>query len=911
MLLQTTLLQTKLLAPAYNPKSVDRKQLISRLVPRSGRKLVLISAPAGYGKTTLVSQWLQSNERNYCWLSLDQTDDEQVRFWRYLIGSVSSKVENIGQEANKFLDTSSFHIEAAVTALVNELNSYSASGHSLTIVLDDFHVIQNKEILQQFAYFIDFIPPNIELIITTRFEPNLPISRWSVKNWVDQIYSSDLVFSYTESKVFFNVYMGLALSEKQIEEIFQKTEGWIAAMQLTALSATATPNNEQQYLSTQQLFADDRHFSDYILSEILDHQPSEVGEFLLETACLLRLSEDLCNHIRNRDDSRKILEHLYNSNLFLIPLDKDHHWFRYHDMFREALLKKAQSTSSGKLVQHQKLAVDWLTEHNQAHEAIEQVVQLKDWQQLITLLENNGNNLIHEGHHLPVLEWISKLPDSMVSQSPRSIMLKIWALYFSNKIEIIPPLLDQLEVLIDQQRLDNVETSTNELIDLHSEISLIRAYLARSQSDLKSANLLTKEVLKELDSTNMPLKSVTYYGIGLDSFAVGDLDSAESALLAAIDHGKREKKYTTVLSSSGLLGWIYYYQGKLEIALETGIINQQWIDSYHDPSQPRIISCWQNSALAMIYTEKAEFTIAESYINPLLKHLEIGTEAGQHVIIQYVMGTLLFAQKRFVDAIECIDDALHVYQHKKDSIVFAPPSLNALKSKCLLSMGKDDKAQYVIEELDSASINAIPLNFEDINLTKARIFTEQGKFSLALEMLDRLVIQTESHHHIYHLIQALSIKAVTLLKMHNIEAARTSINESLQLASQDGFISVYTNENPIIQQALALCSDPTISDSYLQKLTSILGLQIEPTQTQAELPGAAALESNKQLLEPLSQRELEVLDLINQGLANKEIARKLTLAPATVKAHIRNLYGKIEAKSRTEALSKARNLGLI
>jgi LuxR family maltose regulon positive regulatory protein len=905
------LLQTKFLAPAYNPKSVERAQILSRLAPRNARKLVLISAPAGYGKTTLVSQWLQSQDKDFCWLSLDNADDDPVRFWRYLIGAIDAKIESISSETKNYLELIPVQIEAAITSLVNELNQHSIAGNSLTVVLDDFHVIHNKEILRLFAYFIDFIPANIEVIMTTRFEPSLPISRWSVKNWVDQIYSSDLMFSYDESKVFFNIYMGLTFTEKQISEIFQKTEGWIAAMQLTALSASSTPSNEQKYLSPHQLFADDRHFSDYILSEILEHQKNDISDFLLDTACLLRLNADLCDHIRGESDSKIILDRLFNANLFLIPLDKNQYWFRYHDMFRDALLKRARSTDNKKVINHQKRAVDWLTEHNQAHEAIEQVVQLEDWNLLTILLGNHGNNLIHEGHHLPVLEWISKLPEELVSQSPRTIMLKIWALYFSNKIEVIPPLLNELEILIDQQRLDNIKTSTNELIDLHSEISLIRAYLARSQSDLKSANLLTKEVLKELDSTNMPLKSVTYYGIGLDSFAIGDLDSAESALLAAIDHGKREKKYTTVLSSSGLLGWIYYYQGKLEIALETGISNQRWIDSYHDSAQPRIISCWQNSALAMIYTEKAEFTIAEAYINPLLKHLEIGTEAGQHVMIQYVTATLLFAQKRFVDAIECIDDALHVYQHKKESIVFCPPSLSALKSKCLLAMGKHEKAKHVIDELDSTSINAIPLNFEDINLTKARIYTEQAHYSLALEMLDRLILQTKSHQHIYHLIQALSLKSVVQLKMHNNEAARKSINKSLLLASKEGFMSVYTNENQAIQQALALCSDPTISDNYLQKLTSILGIQASLTPTQAELPGAAALESNKQLLEPLSQRELEVLDLINQGLANKEIARKLTLAPATVKAHIRNLYGKIDAKSRTEALSKARSLGLI
>ncbi|PJF38409.1 MAG: helix-turn-helix transcriptional regulator, partial [Phototrophicales bacterium] len=203
------------------------------------------------------------------------------------------------------------------------------------------------------------------------------------------------------------------------------------------------------------------------------------------------------------------------------------------------------------------------------------------------------------------------------------------------------------------------------------------AYLARSHSDLASARELTRTVLEELDTTKIPLKSVTYYGIGLDSFSIGDLDSAQHALSEAIVHGKREKKYTTVLSSSGLLGWIYYYFGELDKALENGISNQQWIDSYHDPSQPRIISCWQNSALALVHCEKAQYTLAQSYINPLLRHLEIGTEPGQHIIIQYTRAKLFYAQKQFVEAIECLDDASNIYEHKKDSIVFTPPSMAA------------------------------------------------------------------------------------------------------------------------------------------------------------------------------------------------------------------------------------------
>ena len=904
------LLQTKFLAPAYNTSSVDRSRLINRLDPRSARKLVLISAPAGFGKTTLVLQWLHSHDKSFSWLSLDDTDNNANRFWRYVVGAIATHIANFGDEAIALLDQQ-HPSEGAVTALINELSQWSLQGNQLTLVLDDFHVIDDQECLRTFAYFIDFLPPNVEIIITTRFEPALPISRWSVKNWVDKIYASDLTFSFEESKLFFNEYMGLALSEKQVEEIFSKTEGWIAAMQLTALSASGTPNHEQRFLPTARILEDDKYVSDYVISEILEHQPAELSEFMLESACLLRLNAGLCDTIRETDNSHELLKQLVAKNLFIIPMDKHNEWFRYHEIFRDALLSKLRASSPKRLLELQQKAVTWLVDHNQPHEAIEQAVLIKDWTLLADLLEKNGNNLIHEGHHLPVLQWLKHLPEQAVSGSPRLLMLKVWALFFGNKIEVIPPFLDELEALIDKQRIENIQTSAHELIDLHSEISLIRSYLARSQSDLRSANELTQQVLEELDNTNMPLKSVTYYGIGLDCFTIGDLESAESGLCAAIEHGKREKKYTTVLSSSGLLGWIYYYQGQLEIALETGIQCQQWIDSYQDPSQPRVISCWQNSCLAMIYMQRAEYTIAQSYINPLLKHITLGTEPGLHILIQYTYASFLFAQGEYVNAIERLEDAQSVYEHKKESIVFEPPSLSALKARCLMAMGQLEKAERVLNGLDSETINSIPLNFEDINLTKVRIFYAKGEYALAIEITERLIDQTREKRHTFHLIQALCLKGLCLLKQGEKQKAQTAINESISMASKEGFVAVYTNEHKDITKLLALSNESSVQDTYLQKLSSGMGLKQDQNKTEDQLPGAAAFENNIQLLEPLSQRELEVLGLIDEGLANKEIAQKLSLAPATVKAHIRNLYGKIAAKSRTEALSKARQIGLI
>lgn len=903
------LLKTKFIAPAYNQKSVDRQRLLARLTARTARKLVLISAPAGYGKTTLILQWLQELDRRVCWLSLDEHDNKPLRFWNYFVGSIQTAIDGFGKEAEQLLAQEQ-SVEAVVTSLVNELSEWSMSGNELSIVLDDFHNVSDPDTLRSFAYLIDFIPPNVEIVITTRFEPSLPISRWSVKNWVDAIYASDLVFNYDESKTFFKDYMSLAFTDKQVQDIYLRTEGWIAAMQLSALSASSKPSNEQAYISTKHLLADERHFSDYVISEILGQQPQELQDFLIESSCLIRLNAALCDHIRETNDSRELLQNLEQKNLFVIPMDNHGDWFRYHEMFRDSLLKRLKKTRRERLVALQTRAIDWLIENNQPHEAIEQAVQLQEWELLADLLVENGSNLIHEGHHLPMLDWLAAVPEKVKARSPRLLMLRIWALFFSNKIEVIQPLLDELEALVDQQRISNIKTSADELIDLHSEISLIRSYIARSQSDLRSARALTKQVLEELDNTSMPLKSVTYYGIGLDSFTIGDLESAESSLKSAIEHGKKEKKYTTVLSSSGLLGWIYFYQGKLNAALETGMNNQQWIDSFHDPSQPRILSCWQNSILAMVYLERGERTIAAAYINPLLKHINIGTEPGLHILIQYTQANVLFANGKFVEAIDCLDDAINVYDHKKDAMMYTPPSLRAMKARCLLAIGNTEGAGVVLDSIDAAAINELPLNYEDINLNKARLYLVQKHTDLAQEIVERVAELARDRHHTYHLIQAMHLKALCLYKNKMLPEAEAAITESLTLAGTEGITRVFTYEDNDTAAVLALSKSGNIPDVYLQKLSQELGVH-KPTANSSQLPGAAALESNLKLLEPLSQREIEVLSLINEGLANKEIAQKLSLAPATVKAHIRNIYGKIGAKSRTEALSKARQLELI
>ncbi|MCP5160397.1 MAG: AAA family ATPase [Hahellaceae bacterium] len=910
------LLKTKFLAPASNARSVERSRLLKRLMPRMGRKIVLLTAPAGYGKTTLVSQWLHKFEKNYCWLSLDDSDNQPLRFWQYVIGAIQQRHPQFGTEANQLLKkVDDLPFDAVVTAIVNELHAIVCEqSEPLNLILDDFHVVKDPAIHRQLAYLIDFLPPGFQIVITSRIEPALPIARWRVKNWVDEIHATDLSFNEDECDKFFRYYLDLNLTEEEIQKIREKTEGWVAAMQLAAMSVQTVTSGATNYI--KPLSGEDKLINDYVLSEILEQQSEDLQTFLLDSSCLLRISSDICDYIREKTDSQQFLDSLEQRNLFLIPLDTTHSWYRYHDLFRESLHLRLRQQNPQRVRQLQRRAVEWFMAHDQFQEAITQLIQLADWAWLGEVLKTHGNTLIHKGYNLQVLSWVAHLPDEMLDNTPRLLMLQVWALFFSNKLDVIHPLLNRLEDLLDRRVADSHPDAAGALA-LHSEISLIRSYLARLKSDLQSAGALSERVLKELDHSNMPLKSVTYYGIGMDCFMKGDLKSAKSALLSAIEYGKLEKKHPTVLSSTGLLGWVLLQQNEIDFARETCITSQQWIDSYYlDPEQPRLVSCWQNTALAEVFRERLELTVSQSYVNPLLKHLEKGTEAGQHIMIQYVRAHLAFAQQDFKNAIDYLDDAINVFDHKRDTILFDPPPLGALRARCYLSCGELEKAQHWLKQLDKQDFATSPLNREQNQITAARVLICTGKGAEAADRLQATISACRDAEHLRNLTEALSCLSMARLLTGENELSCSNITEALELADNDKLYGIFTEELPLIKECLKYADIGEISEVFQHKLEELLDISLGKSQlnesftirTPLVTPGKITA---PELLEPISQRELEVLELINHGLANKEIAQKLGLSPATVKAHIRNLYGKIGAKSRTEALAKARDMEII
>ena len=904
------LLTTKFLRPTADPRAVKRQRLSKLLEPEPPGKLNLVIAPAGFGKTTLVAQWCSRSSVATAWLSLDEHDDEPRRFWQYIVGAFEHAGLREAAELRKMLARQvDDGFTDAITGLINAL---TADGSPWSLVLDDFHYISNADVLRQFAYFIDYLPPGILVSLASRTEPRLPLARWRVRRWVQDIHPGLLAFSEEECRQFFQDTMGLRISAEEASAICRRTEGWVAAMQLSALAGNSGTSDGAQ------ISLDERHISDYVLTEVLDQQPAELAEFLLATACCPRLCASLCDAVRQTDDSQALLERLLGQNLFLIPLDTRNEWFRYHDLFRDALLLRIQHRAPEKAAQLWRRAIDWLLAHGHVQEAIAQIVRQQDWSRLSDVLAEHGNNLIHGGFHLPVLDWLDALPQALVTDNPRLQMLRIWGLFFANRLDSLEPLLVSLEDLLDRRVADSHPDAQGAL-GLQSEISLMRSYLARTRSDDKSASDLTRQVLKDIDHTRIPLKSVTYYGLGLDYFGKGELADAEDALQSAVRYGQVEHKPSTVLSSGGLLGWIQYNRGDIDLALDTCLEIRQWVDRhYADPSQPRLISCWQNSTLCDIYRERDNHPLAASYLQPLLEHVENGTEPGQHVVIQHVRGHLAFSEGKLEEAIEVLQDAAQTGRRRRDQIVFEPPASSALLARCYLAAGQASKARSCLDTQGDIPFTN-PLNQEQHHLSEARVLVALGQPAQALEILERLLGPAERNGHNRHLVEILLVYGEALSRLARRGEADRALTRALGLAAEAGFMRLLAEESAELRALLldlpALYGPGRWNEnvrSMLQRSRTSPAQEAMPPATGASTPPPGdAAGATETLPEPLSQRELEVLALIHEGHANKEIASRMAVAPATVKAHIRNLYGKLGVGRRTEALARARELGLL
>ena len=487
------MLLTKLYRPKTKPYLVYRQNLSDTLDKAKSKKLVLISAPAGYGKTTLVSQWIEKNNHTCTWYSIDKSDNELTQFLGYLIAGVQTIKKDFGQSAINILNSpNQVHFESVVSLLINNLLKFQ---DDIFIILDDFHLISHKEIFDAVNFLLAHMPPNIHLIILTRSDPPLSTSRLRSQNELLEIRISDLSFSVNEIATFFNKKLKLGLNESDIYSLKSKTEGWIAGLQLAALSMQEL-SDKTGFI--EALAGSNRYIMDYLIEEVLRKQSDELQEFLLKTSLLQQISAPLCNSILNRNDSQLILEQLERDNMFVIPLDEERKWYRYHHLFADLLKQRLIHKDETEAKNLHKKASFWFEEKGFYDIAIEHALKTKDYKRSLQIIGKTVEGLWEQGKHAAILNYGETLPEEVIKENPEFCLFFSWVLITTGKTNKAASLLLSAEKIVKNQIQDksSTETEIRSFKRLSGKISLVFAYLYSHDEYLENTSVYSKKALE-------------------------------------------------------------------------------------------------------------------------------------------------------------------------------------------------------------------------------------------------------------------------------------------------------------------------------------------------------------------------------------------------------------------------------
>jgi LuxR family maltose regulon positive regulatory protein len=923
----TPILATKLYVSPPRANFVPRPRLVERLneALSSGRKLTLISAPAGFGKTTLVSEWVADCRRPVAWLSLDEGDNDPIRFLTYLVAALQTIAPAIGAGLLGVLQSPQPpSTESILTDLLNEI---TISVDDFVLVLDDYHVIDCQPVDEALAFLLEHLPPQMHLVITTREDPHLPLARLRARGLLAELRAADLRFSPTEVAEFLNQAMALNLSTKDVTALEARTEGWIAGLQLAALSM----QGHQDATSFINSFTGSHHFVlDYLIEEVLGRQSESVQAFLLRTSILDRMCGPLCDAVLfdPTTSGQETLEYLERANLFIVPLDNERRWYRYHQLFgdllRQRLLQQLhQSTASSPgderkdVAEYHSRASIWYEDQGLESEAFHHAVEAKDLERAASVAEMAWQAMDSSFQSAAWLGWVKKLPDELIRNRPMLSTQYASALMDAGEPEASESRLQDAERRLDTPRDMNarLEGSSDGMVVVDAEqfrtlpvrIALIRAYNAQAQGDVPGA-VKYAELALDLSPEGDQLSRGGAAGIlGLAYWARGDLETAHRNMADWVDTVQQAGNIAFAIASAFYLAEIRVAQGRLHEAVRTNKQSLQ-LASEHDKHVQRL-AAHQLLGLAMLYHEMGEQEAATQH---LLESRELGEQAS---LVDWPYRWRL-AQARLKEAGGDLEAALDLLDEAKPLYVRGPvPDIHpieALKARVYIRQGR------VAEALDWAREQGLSIDddlsylreFEHITLARALMAEYQSdradrSILEAMSLLERLLRAAEEGRRTGSVIAILVLQSLAHQAQSNIPLALLSLERALALAEPEGYARIFVDEGAPMAQLLSKAAVQGVVPGYIGKLLAVFDAEEQTSEDKPSLP------LSQPLIEPLSQRELEVLHLVAQGLSNREISERLFLALSTVKGHNQQLFGKLQVQSRTEAVARARELGLL
>jgi LuxR family transcriptional regulator, maltose regulon positive regulatory protein len=903
------LLETKLYVPRSRRGLVSRPRLSERLDRGAASKLTLVSAPAGFGKTTLLTEWLAAGpagpggERLVAWLSLDRADNDPASFWTYVIAALRTVAAGVGERALAFLQAPQPPpIETVLTALLNDLGAVAGE---IVLVLDDYHVVEAGDVQEGMAFLIDHLPPSLHVVIASRADPALPLARWRARGELVEARAAELRFTPDEAAVYLNETMGLRLTARDVAALEGRTEGWIAALQLAALSMQGR-DDVAGFIAG--FAGDDRYVVDYLAEEVLQRQPDRVQAFLLRTCILDRLSGPLCDAVTGQGDGKAMLAALDRGNLFLVPLDDRRRWYRYHHLFADVLQARLLDERPGELPDLHRRASVWFERSGEQSVAIGHALAGEDFQRAADLVERAVTAMSQARQEATVRSWLEMIPDEIISVRPVLIVAMAWVLLSDGEFGDVEGRLQDAERWLDAAAgtgagsaaapAGMVVANEEEYRRLPGTIETYRAALALARGEPLGAIRHARRALELAPAGEHRWRASASGLMAIAFWGSGDLEGAYSAWAECVAGLRQAGHIADIFGCTIAMADIRLTQGRLGAAMRTYEQTLQGVPEQSGPALRGTADMYVG--MSEVYRERDDLPTAT---RQLLASQELGEHNGlpqNRYRWRVAMARIRQAEGDLAGALDQLNEAERLYMGDMFPNVRPVP---ALKARVWIAQGSLGEALGWAHEHGLSADDDLNYLREFEHITLARMLLAQRAepdVDQAARLLDRLLLAAEEGERTGRVIEILVLRALTHQRLGDTPAALACLERAVTLAEPEGYVRLFADEGPPIAALLKALTKQRTAGNYVRRLLAAAG-----EMTGHDSPVKQAL------IEPLSERELDVLRLLGSELDGPAIARELTVSLNTIRTHTKNIYAKLAVTSRRAAVSRATELGLL
>jgi LuxR family maltose regulon positive regulatory protein len=892
-LLTSNLLATKLHVPQARPGFVARLRLVRQLDDGLARGLILVCAPAGSGKTSLLGSWARTGSRPVAWLSLDSGDNDPARFWRHAFAALDLAQPGIGARIAPLLSLSEPPpSDVLVTALINDLAQQGEPDEprEVVLVLDDYHLIDSRPLHASMAFLVEHLPPGLRLVLSSRSEPPLPLARLRARGQVAELGAAELRFTTDEAAAL----LGSSLSGDALAALTARTEGWAAGLQLAALSLRGQ-SDAVRFVT--EFNGSNRYVLDYLTEEVLESQPADVRGFLLQTSVLDRLSGPLCDTLTGRSDSQEMLEQIERAGLFLVPLDEIRGWWRYHHLFADLLRARLAAEQPDRVRELHSLAARWHEEHGLADDAIRHALAAEDVTEAARLIERHFDAAYLTGERTTIQRWLSAVPRPVALARPRLRLAQTFAALVYGDMEAAAALLSGVEG-VEEAAAEPFSPSAGEaaslVVNLPAGFAIARAWLAYLRGEPGAMAAFAAQARAELAPGQLMLESVYQLNLALADWMCGKLADAEREFTDLVARWRSVGESSLAARCCRFVSQVQSDQGRLDTAFRT---YAQLVAIAEDTDQPR------PPVAGYGYVGMAEIAYQRDELGDALRYVTEGLARGRQLSENeplasglVVLAWIRQAEGDRAGAVAAIEEAERSAPSPFTANLFNP--IPAQRARLLLAQGDVSfAAQWAAERGLSPDDEPSYLREREY-LVLVRLLLAQRRPAEALALLERLYGPAAGQERTGNVIELLALRALALALSGSPAEAADVLTEALGLGCQPGYIRVFADEGAPMAELLSRVEG--VPADYLARVLAAC---------QRNVPGARRQAQG--LVDPLTVRELEVLALLAEGAANQGIADQLVVTLDTVKKHVTHVLAKLGVANRTEAVARARQIGLI